>query len=293
VSDQERRRRRGDIVFVSGLSGSGKSTAMAALEDLSYYGVDNLPAQLVPQFLDLCEKADPPIRQIALAVDAREERFLSEFPAVVARLRERGTKVRTLFLDCRNEVIEKRYRDTRRVHPVSPGGSVEHGIERERDLLVDVASLADHRLETSDLNVHELKDAVVRWVEGEQARSMIVNLVSFGFRYGTPPSVELLFDMRFLPNPYFEQSLRDRTGLEADVAKYVLEDERGRELFERLTSFLGYLLPRYDAEGKAYLSVGIGCTGGRHRSVAVTAALARWLEDRGREVNVEHRDVER
>lgn len=293
MSEQERRQRQGEIVFVSGLSGSGKSTAMAALEDLSYYGMDNLPAQLVPQFLDLCDKAEPPIRQIALAVDTREEPFLREFPAVVAGLRERGMKVRTLFLDCRNEVIEKRYRETRRVHPASPGGSVELGIERERELLVDVASLADSRLETSDLNIHELKDAVVRWVEGEEARSMIVNLMSFGFRYGTPPSVELLFDMRFLPNPYFEQSMREKTGLEEQVATFVLEDERGRELFERLTSFLGYLLPQYDGEGKAYLTVGIGCTGGRHRSVAVTEALAKWLTGRGREVNVEHRDVER
>ncbi len=294
MTDQERRNAaRSEIVFVAGLSGSGKSTAMAALEDLSYYGVDNLPAQLVPQFLNLCDQVKPPIRRIALAVDTREERFLRDFPSVVERLRQRGADVRTVFLDCSNEVLEKRYRETRRVHPLSPGGSVELGIQRERDLLVDVASLADHRLDTSDLNVHELKDAIERWVEREAARPMVVNLVSFGFRYGTPPSLELLFDMRFLSNPYFEESLRARTGLEEEVARYVLDDEQGGELFERLTSFLGYLLPKYDDEGKAYLTVGIGCTGGRHRSVAVTEALARWFGERGREVNVEHRDVER
>jgi UPF0042 nucleotide-binding protein len=170
---------------------------------------------------------------------------------------------------------------------------VEHGIQRERELLHDVAALADHRLDTSDLNVHELKDAIERLVEGEEARPMVVNLVSFGFRYGTPPSLELLFDMRFLPNPYFEESMRTKTGLDEDVARFVLEDDRGRELFERLTSFLGYLLPKYDQEGKAYLTVGVGCTGGRHRSVAITEALAGWLASRGREANVEHRDVER
>jgi len=283
----------GEIVFVSGLSGSGKSTAMAALEDLSFYGVDNLPAQLVPQFLNLCEQATPPIRRIALAVDTREAPFLSAFPAMVATLREGGARVRTLFLDCANEVLEKRYRETRRVHPLSPGGSVEQGIERERELLVDVASLADYQIDTTHVNVHELKDAIERWVAGESARPMVVNLVSFGFRYGTPPSVELLFDMRFLPNPYFAEGLRARTGLDGEVARYVLEDERGREMFERLTGFLGYLLPKYDDEGKAYLTVGIGCTGGRHRSVAVAEALAAWLTGRGREVNVEHRDVER
>ena len=295
MSSTERRNKpqQPEIIFVSGLSGSGKSTAMAALEDLSFYGVDNLPAQLVPQFLNLCEQATPPIRRIALAIDTREEPFLREFPSVVEGLRAGGSRVRTVFLDCSNEVLEQRYRETRRVHPLSPGGSVEQGIERERELLVDVASLADHRIDTSDVNVHELKDSVVRWVEGESARPMVVNIVSFGFRYGTPPTVELLFDMRFLPNPYFEEGLRARTGLEDAVSSYVLEDERGRELFERLTEFLGYLLPKYDNEGKAYLTVGIGCTGGRHRSVAVSEALARWLNERGREVNVEHRDVER
>ncbi len=293
MSDQDRRQDEGEIVFVSGLSGSGKSTAMAALEDLSYYGVDNLPAQLVPQFIHLCDQATPPIRQIALAVDTREEPFLREVPAVLERLRARGARVRTVHLDCSNEVLEKRYRETRRVHPLSPGGTVEQGIERERELLVDVVSLADHRLDTSDLNVHELKAAIERWVTGETARAMTVNLVSFGFRYGTPPSVELLFDMRFLPNPYFEESMRAKTGLDADVSGYVLDDQRGRELFDRLTSFIGYLLPKYDDEGKAYLTVGIGCTGGRHRSVAVTEALAEWLGAQGREVNVEHRDVGR
>ena len=294
MSDQDRRESsQGEIVFVAGLSGSGKSTAMAALEDLSFYGVDNLPAQLVPQFLHLCEQVTPPIRRIALAVDSREERFLRELPGVVEGLRGRGAQVRTVFLDCSNEVLEKRYRETRRVHPLSPGGSVEQGVQRERELLVDVASLADHRLDTSDLNVHELKDAIERWVEREEARPMVVNLVSFGFRYGTPPSLELLFDMRFLSNPYFEESMRARTGLEEEVARYVLDDPRGKELFERLTSFLGYVLPKYDDEGKAYLTVGVGCTGGRHRSVAVTEALARWLAGQGREVNVDHRDVER
>lgn len=293
MSIHDREGAEGEIVFVSGLSGSGKSTAMAALEDLSYYGVDNLPAQLVPQFLHLCEQAKPPIRRVALAVDTREAPFLRELPAVLAGLRERGTHVRTLFLDCANEVIEKRYRETRRVHPLAPGGTVEHGIERERALLVDVAALADHRLDTSDLNVHELKDAVTRWVDGESARSMTVNLVSFGFRYGTPHSVELLFDLRFLPNPYFEETMRKRTGLDPEVARFVLEDARGRELFDHLTAFLGYVLPQYDQEGKAYLTIGMGCTGGRHRSVAVTEALAAWLRSRGRDVNVDHRDVVR
>ena len=280
------------IVFVSGLSGSGKSTAMAALEDLSFYCVDNLPPQLVPQFLDLCGKATPPIRKIALAIDAREEAFLRSLPGVLMDLRAAGAAVEVLFLDCENETLVSRYRETRRVHPLSPSGSVAEGVARERALLEDVARLADLVIDTSRLNVHQLKETVVRHVMGG-ARPTVVNLVSFGFRFGTPPAAELLFDVRFLPNPHFEPDLRERTGAEKEVAEFVLENPRAGELLQRLRGFLGFLLPLYDGEGKAYLTIGIGCTGGRHRSVAIADALAAALRLAGREVNVSHRDVER
>lgn len=280
------------IVFVSGLSGSGKSTAMAALEDLSFYCVDNLPPQLVPQFLDLCGKATPPIRKIALAIDAREEAFLRSLPGVLVDLRAAGAAVEVLFLDCENETLVNRYRETRRVHPLSPSGSVAEGVARERALLEDVARLADLVIDTSRLNVHQLKETVVRHVMGG-ARPTVVNLVSFGFRFGTPPAAELLFDVRFLPNPHFEPDLRERTGAEKEVAEFVLENPRAGELLQRLRGFLGFLLPLYDGEGKAYLTIGIGCTGGRHRSVAIADALAAALRLAGREVNVSHRDVER
>ncbi len=280
------------LVFVAGLSGSGKSTVMAALEDLSFYCVDSLPAQLVPQFLALCGKATPPIEKIAVAIDAREEPFLRSFPAVVKLLREEGAKVEVLFLDCSNEALETRYRETRRVHPLSPEGSVKRGVERERRLLADAASLADCRIDTTVLNVHQLKETIAQHVSG-RTRSTVVNLISFGFRYGTPQAVELLFDVRFLPNPYFEQDLRSLTGREKRVAAFVLQSERGRALAGRLLDFIGWVLPMYDREGKAYLTVGIGCTGGRHRSVAMVEKLAAWLRDEGREISLEHRDVER
>ena len=280
------------IVFVSGLSGSGKTTAMAALEDLSFYCVDNLPVQLVPQFLDLCTTASTSIDKIALALDAREKDFLESLPEVVADLRSRGASVELIFLDCSNESLERRYRETRRVHPLSPGGSVIDGIERERTLLDRVVSLADLIVDTTSLNVHQLKDTIVRHVSGA-GRETVINLLSFGFRHGTPAAVELLFDVRFLPNPYFEAPLRSGTGLEARVAEYVLTSERGREFLGRLDGFIDYLLPFYDEEGKAYLTIGVGCTGGRHRSVAVAEAAAERLRTLGREVNVSHRDVER
>ena len=280
------------IIFVSGLSGSGKTTAMAALEDLSFYCVDNLPVQLVPQFLDLCTTASSPIKKVALALDAREKNFLESFPEVVADLRSRGANVDVLFLDCGDEVLERRYRETRRVHPLSPEGSVRDGIDRERSLLDKVVSLADLKVDTTSLNVHQLKEMIVRHVSGT-SRETVINLVSFGFRHGTPAAVELLFDVRFLPNPYFEDTLREGTGRDEVVADYVMKSERGASFFRRLDEFVEYLVPLYDEEGKAYVTIGVGCTGGRHRSVAIAEAMGVRLRDRGREVSVTHRDVER
>ncbi len=280
------------IVFLSGLSGSGKSTAMAALEDLAFYCVDNLPVPLIDQFLDLCAKSEPPIEKLALAIDTKEPKFLAAVPAVIEQLRERGGEVAVLFLDCSNDALVNRYRETRRVHPQAPTGTVEEGIAVERRLLVDMARLADQVIDTSSLNIHQLKAAVVQYVSGA-ARATVVNLVSFGFRYGTPPAAELLFDVRFLANPYFEDRLRPLTGQDAEVSEFVLKTPRGSALRQRLRDLLAFLLPLYDAEGKAYVTIGIGCTGGRHRSVVIADALAGELRAAGREVNVEHRDVER
>jgi UPF0042 nucleotide-binding protein len=281
-----------DIVFVSGLSGSGKSTAMAALEDVGFYCADNLPVQLVDQFLDLCTKADPPIEKIAFALDARETQFLAELPVVVKQLREAGRQLQVIFLESSVQVLKNRYRETRRVHPLSREGSVEEGIEAERHQLSDVAGLADLVIDTSNLNVHELKDSVIQHVMAV-ARSIVVTLVSFGFRYGTPQALELLFDVRFLPNPYFDVRLRERSGRDREVSDYVLENSRGRAFLERLRGWLDFLLPLYESEGKAYLTMGFGCTGGRHRSVAVVEALAETIRASGREVNVDHRDSEK
>ena len=280
------------IIFVGGLSGSGRTTAMGALEDLGFYSVDNIPPQLVEPFVALCEKSRPPIEKIALALDAREQAFLKDFPAVVASIRERGAQVELLFLDCRHDVLENRYRETRRVHPLAPGGPVEEGIRRERVLLAEIAALADTTIDTSELNVNQLRDTLVRHVSGGE-RPCIVHLLSFGYRYGIPNSADLLFDVRFLRNPHYDPLLRAGTGLDPEVSRYVLDDDRSREWMRRLEEFLEYLLRLYDAEGKAYLHIGIGCTGGRHRSVAVAEALGESLRGAGatREVNVAHRDA--
>ena len=265
---------------------------MAAREDLSFYCVDNLPPQLVDQFIHLCQQGNPPIEKIALAVDTREAQFLADLPAVITTLRESGARVELLYLDSANEVLLTRYRETRRVHPHARGGDLEDGIDTERRLLADVAALADHVIDTSGLNVHRLKEEVVARIGG-RARATVVNVVSFGFRYPTPQTVELLFDVRFLPNPYFEERLRPLAGTDPEVAGFVLESERGKAFFDRLSSLVRFLLPLYNAEGKAYLTIGVGCTGGRHRSVAIAEALSEELRQNGHEVNVEHRDVER
>lgn len=284
--------KRPSIIFISGLSGSGKTTAMGALEDLGFYCVDRLPAELVHEFLDLCTKRTPSVEKIAFALDTRHSSLLQNFTDVVRGLRADGADVKVVFLDCGNEVLEKRYRETRRVHPLSPAGSVVEGIELERQALSDAAGLADRVIDTSAMNVHQLKEAIFNEVAGVE-RQLVVNLISFGFRHGTPPSVELLFDLRCLPNPYFEPELRTRSGLDPEVSEYVLGSERGRELFERIDGLIEFLLPLYEEEGKAYLTIGLGCTGGMHRSVAIAAALAKALKKNGREANLEHRDIER
>jgi len=280
------------VVFVAGLSGSGKTTVMATLEDLGFYCVDNLPAQLTRQFLDLCVAARPPIRRVALAIDAREAAFLAGVPAVIEELRTRDLALRVLFLDCATDVLVSRYRETRRVHPLAPAGTVEQGIETERKLLTEIAELADLRIDTSELNVHELRETAARAVAG-QGRATVVNFTSFGFRHGLPRGADLVFDVRFLRNPHFHPTLRPKTGLDPEVASYALDEERGEALLVRLRELLEFLLPLYEAEGKAYLTVAVGCTGGRHRSVAVVEALAPELRRGGREVNVTHRDVEK
>jgi UPF0042 nucleotide-binding protein len=280
------------IVFVSGLSGSGKTTAMAALEDLGFYCVDNLPPMLIKQFLQLCAQSTPPVKRMALAIDTREPSFLEAVPDVIRELRADGARIELVFLDSDNETLVNRYRETRRVHPLSPGGNVEDGIERERQLLVDLARLADVVVDTSRLNVHQLRETVVRHIVGA-VRATVVNVVSFGYRFGIPGSAELLFDVRFLPNPHFQPELRPKTGRDADVAEYVFKSERTGSLLAHLRRLLDFLLPLYDEEGKAYLTIGIGCTGGRHRSVAIAEQLAQDLRSLGRETNVSHRDVEK
>ena len=279
------------LVIVSGLSGAGRTTAMKALEDLGFYCVDNLPVVLLEPFVELFRAGSD---QLAVAVDVRERSFLSAFPEVHARLRGSGLATTLLYLEAGDEVLAQRFSETRRVHPARGSGSLLEDISRERELLVPIARLADLVVDTGQMSVHELKRHISRhFTGGPRTAKMEIELVSFGFRHGAPEAADLLIDVRFLPNPNFEPSMRARTGVEADVAAFVLDSPRTREFMARLCDFIDFLIPRYEDEGKAHLTVALGCTGGQHRSVAVACALDRHLRERKIEVRVTHRDVAR
>jgi UPF0042 nucleotide-binding protein len=279
------------LVIVSGLSGAGRTTAMKALEDLGFYCVDNLPVVLLEPFVELFREGSD---RLAVAVDVRERAFLSQFPEVHARLRQSGLETTLLYMEASDEVLAQRFSETRRVHPARGSGSLFEDISRERELLVPIARLADLVVDTGQMSVHDLKRQISRHFTGsERKAAMEIELVSFGYRHGAPEAADLMIDVRFLPNPNFEPGLRARTGLEPDVAAFVLDSPHTREFMIRLCEFLDFLIPRYEQEGKARLTVALGCTGGQHRSVAVACALDRHLRERKIDVRVTHRDVAR
>jgi UPF0042 nucleotide-binding protein len=281
------------IIIVSGLSGSGKSTAAKALEDLGFFCVDNLPLVLVTTFADLCRQS-PEISKVVLVADVREKEFLKDFPAIHRTLRDRGTPAKVLFLDASDEALLRRFQETRRRHPLAPGGDILEGIQLEREKLAEVRGLADHILDTSDLTIHDLRRAVNRLFTGSsETFKMNLKLVSFGYRHGLPEQADLTIDVRFLLNPNFVEELRPRTGLDPQVEEYVLKRPETQTFLAKFYDLVDFLVPLYEKEGKAYLTIGIGCTGGRHRSVVIAEALGRYLRQKHEHVSVEHRDIGR
>jgi UPF0042 nucleotide-binding protein len=282
------------VVILTGVSGSGKTTALRAFEDAGYYCVDNLPIVFLEKLLELSSHTADEVARIALVVDAREGRFLADAPRVIDEVRSTGARVEVVFLDASDEALLRRYSETRRRHPMAPeGASVPDGIAAERKALEGLKAIADEVVDTSSLNVHELKRLVrVRFVEGDLDR-LGVTVVSFGFRYGLPSHADIVLDVRFLPNPYFVPGLKAHPGTDARVESYVLGQPDARAFLDRAVEMCDFLLPRYRAEGKSYLTIALGCTGGRHRSVAIAGALARRLEANGTNVRLWHRDIER
>jgi len=282
------------VLILTGVSGSGKSTALRALEDAGFYCVDNLPIPFLDKLLELSAHTAGEVSRIALGVDAREGRFLAEAPRIIEEVRQKGSDVQVLFLDASDEALVRRYSETRRRHPLAgEGGTVPDGIAAERRALAALKAMADEVIDTTTLNVHELKRLVTRrFVAGEAGR-LGVTLVSFGFRLGLPAHADMVLDVRFLPNPYFVPELKAFPGTDPRVAAFVLGQPDAKAFLARLVDLLGFLLPRYRAEGKSYLTLAIGCTGGKRRSVAMAGALAERLEQGGQPVRLWHRDVEK
>jgi len=283
------------VVIVTGLSGSGKSTAIRVLEDLGFYCIDNLPVVLTPKFIELCQNSEEQISRVALGVDLRERGFLADYPAVLDDIRRAGHRVEILYLDAADDVLVRRFSETRRPHPLAEGTNVAAGIGREREKLADLKGMADRIIDTSAYTVHQLRDELRSLLGvvagGEEA--MRVFLDSFGYKYGLPSDTDMVLDVRFLPNPFFVDELRPLDGTDTAVARYVLDRGETRRFLEHTMTFLDFALPLYEREGKRYLTIGIGCTGGRHRSVAIVGELERRLAGRGYPVAAQHRDVER
>jgi UPF0042 nucleotide-binding protein len=281
------------FVIVTGLSGSGKTHAIRALEDLGYFCVDNLPTQLIPTLAELANREDAGLDRVAIVVDVREGGFLKQFPPMYKKLHAmRGIDARLIFLEADRSALLRRFSETRRPHPLAPDRSVVEGIDEERRKLQTIRSMADVILDTSNLTVHELRNLFARVSRDDEARAgMVLNLVSFGFKHGPPLDADLVFDVRCLPNPHFVDSLRGLTGRDRAVVRYMRRHATTREFIDRLTSFLKFALPYYVREGKSYLTVAIGCTGGQHRSVMVAEALKKSLAGvSGVHLRVKHRD---
>ena len=260
------------LVVITGMSGSGKSTAIRALEDAGFFCVDNLPVLLLPKLTELAGLGSQAL-SLGLVIDAREGVFLQEAPRAIAEARMAGHQVEVLFLDSNDDALARRFSETRRRHPLAPQGSVAEGIQRERIALKDLRALADQVIDTSELNVHDLKNLIQSRFSPDPSDGPSTSLVSFGYRYGVPPQADLVFDVRFLPNPYFVPELKGLTGKHPEVARYVLDRPDSRAFLDKVLDLCRFLIPRYQKEGKAYLTVALGCTGGKHRSVAIAHEL--------------------
>ena len=278
--------------MITGLSGSGKGSALKAFEDLGYNCVDNLPVGLIPNFADMCATGNR-ITRSAVVVDIREGESLSQLPVAYQRLGREGLKVSLVFLEATDQVLIQRFEETRRPHPLGRNLPVREGIRLERSLLKPMRKLADTVIDTSRMNVHELRQLIQDRFGGRQRKTMLISVLSFGFKHGVPHDADLVFDVRFLPNPNYVTGLREKSGCDPEVREYVESHTQTTEFINRLSDLLFFLLPQYVREGKSYLTIAIGCTGGRHRSVALAEHIGGLLEEEGYKIKVAHRDLRR
>jgi len=282
------------IVIITGLSGSGKSTALRALEDIGFFCVDNMPVVLLPKFLEIQATASGEISKVALVMDLREKFFLEKYTPIFSQLKEMGYRIEIVFLDADNEILVQRFKETRRSHPLSEKGSISEGIASERARLAGLRAMADVLIDTTPFNVHQLKSFIQKQFTSSPAeKRMVINLTSFGYRHGIPSDADIVLDVRFLPNPYFVEDLKNLDGNVEKVREYVLNWKESRTFLDELYKMMEFLIPHYEREGKSYLKIALGCTGGKHRSVVMLNELGRYLSGMKYVVNVSHRDINR
>ena len=278
------------FLIVTGLSGSGKTVVSRSLEDFGYYCIDNLPAKLIPDFVDLWLEKKVEIDRVALVIDIREPRFLTDFPEVFREIRKK-TPVRLIFLEATDEALVKRFNETRRPHPLTPRKPILEGVRLERKRLFGIRKMADEIVDTSGLNIYQLKEVIAERILRRKRRRTQVVLTSFGYKHGIPLDSDLVFDTRLLPNPFYVDPLRTRNGKAPSVRKFVLESPGARGFLRELFRFVEFVVPRFAKEGKTTVAVAVGCTGGKHRSVVVAEELRAHLKDKGCDVRVYHRDL--
>ena len=279
------------LVVITGLSGAGKSHALKCFEDVGYFCVDNLPPALLPTFVELCHQQGGEIKNVALGIDIRERVFFADLTGILQRIKDLGHSVELLFLEARDAVLVRRFSESRRPHPLLPELPVLEGVRFEKERLSEIRSHADRIIDTSNLSVHELRDLLSRHFSHEQARRLTISLITFGYKFGVPYDIDLLFDVRFLRNPYFVPDLKPLTGEDPRVRSYVLEDPDAKGFLDRLEAFFTFLIPLFERERRSYLNVGIGCTGGRHRSVVIAKRLQESFASAGYHVTLSHRDL--
>jgi UPF0042 nucleotide-binding protein len=289
---RKRRQSGPPFIILTGLSGSGKSQAIRALEDLGYFCVDNLPTSLIPTLAKLAIRGD--LEKVAIVADVREREFLSSFPRIFKRLQSmKRLNPVLIFLEASTSALVRRFSETRRPHPLAPGKSASEGIRTEQARMAPIRALANEIVDTSDMTVHELRQFFMRLSRDRSRAGLVITMLSFGYKHGVPLDADLMFDVRCLPNPHFVPALKRRTGRDRAVAEFMDREPSTREFIARLEQYLRYVLPRYVAEGKSYLTVAIGCTGGRHRSVMIAERLGRALANvAGTRIRVRHRDIQ-
>ena len=282
-----------ELLIVTGMSGAGKSRAVNALEDIGFYCVDNLPPRLIPKFAELCMQSQEPIPRVAIVVDIRGGKWFDRLPEILQELKDQCGDYKILFLECDSQVLKRRDKETRRQHPLlaETNGSLSEAIERERAMLHDLRRQTDYLIDTTHLSPAQLKESVVSLFLDNADAGMSITCMSFGFKYGYPEEADLVMDVRCFANPFYVDELRHKTGLDADVREYVLNDPHIAGFQQRLYDLIEYMLPLYRNEGKSQLVIAIGCTGGKHRSVTVAEGLFEHLREQGLRVNVRHRDI--